>query len=244
MYVRKVSDSQTARVLWILAALAKVPQATVKELSEASQIPVSSVYRLLDDLVTSGFVHKTSSRHYGAGPVAVQLAERYRDTTMMTGTITPYLRQLSQDTGELAAFMVAHGAEAVCVESVEAARALRCSYTEGASQPLTFGASATALLAQLPPASRAEIFDFHALTETDRERIDAACAAAQAAGYAQSAGELDEGIWGVSAPVLDGAGELQGVVTLMAPIQRSQQRRAHLIEQTRRTAMNLSGGIK
>ena len=61
MSVRKESDSQTARVLWILSALAKVPQASVRELSTETGIPVSSVYRLLDHLVFSGFVHKTSS---------------------------------------------------------------------------------------------------------------------------------------------------------------------------------------
>ena len=85
MYARKESDSQTARVLSILRALAKVPQATVKQLSTTTRIPVSSVYRLSEDLLVSGFVHKTTSRHYGAGPVAVQLAERCGDTTLVAG---------------------------------------------------------------------------------------------------------------------------------------------------------------
>jgi Transcriptional regulator len=238
------AETQTTRLLQILSSLAKSPQATAKELAESTQIPVSTVYRLLAPLVASGFAQKTSSRHFGAGPIAVQLSERYRDTTLTTGSVTPYLRQLAQDSGELAAFMVAHGSEAVCVEAVESRHTLRCSYTVGASQPLLLGATATALLSRMPMDSRSAVFDHHRIPAAQRERLEQECATALADGYATSIGELDVGIWGVSAPVMDGAGTLDGVVTLMAPVERSAHRRAELIGLVRRTADSLSGGTR
>ena len=244
MSVRKESDSQTARVLWILSALAKVPQASVRELSTETGIPVSSVYRLLDHLVFSGFVHKTSSGHYGAGAAAVQLAERYWDSSLASGTVAPYLRQLSQDSGELAAFIVAHGAESVCVETIESTQALRCSYSVGTSHPLTLGASGTMLMALMSREQRAEIFDFHDVDAPSRTRLEQACESAFRAGYAVSLSEAEEGVWCVSSPVTDLNGELQAVVSLMAPAQRSLERQAELIQQTCRTALSLSGGIK
>lgn len=244
MYKRKVSDSQNARVLRVLTALAKVPQASVRELSDATQIPLSSVYRILDDSMASGFIRKTSASHYGAGPVSVQLSERYRDTTAMHGTVTPYLRELSQQTGELTAFMVVHGVEAVCVESVESEQALRCSYTVGASQPLTYGATARTLLGQFTTEDRKDIFEYYSIGRDEQLELDRQCAIANAEGYAVSAGELDEGVWGVSAPVTNSQGELQGAVTLMAPVARAESRDAELIKLTRQTAMALSGGIK
>lgn len=238
------AETQTTRLLQILGSLAKVPQATVKELAESTRIPVSTVYRLLTPLVAAGFAQKTSARHFGAGPIAVQLSERYRDTTLTTGSVTPYLRQLAQDSGELAAFMVIHGTEAVCVEAVESRHTLRCSYTVGASQPLLHGATATALLSRMPSASRRAVFDHYAVPAGQRASLELACSKAMADGYAVSAGELDAGIWGVSAPVVDGTGTLGGVVTLMAPVERSAHRSTELIGLVRRTAGALSGGTR
>lgn len=242
--VDKDADTQASRALRILGALAKVPQASVKELSESTRIPVSTVYRMLGSLVSSGFAQKTSTRHYGAGPIAVQLSERYRDTTLTTGSVTPYLRQLAEDSGEFVAFMVAHGTEAVCVEAVESRHMLRCCYTVGASQPLLRGATATALLSRMPRDSRHRVFDHYRISDDQRSDIEQACAQALADRYAVSSGELDTGIWGVSAPVLDDAGALGGVVTLMAPAERSAYRTAQLIRLVRRTADSLSGGIR
>lgn len=238
------TETQSTRLLQVLSALAKVPQATVKELAESTQIPTSTIYRLLNPLVASGFAQKTSSRHFGAGPIAVQLSERYRDTTLTTGSVTPYLRQLAQDSSELAAFMVAHGTEAVCVEAAESRHTLRCSYTVGASQPLLHGATATALLSRMPASSRRAIFDHYAVPAHQREVLEQACSKALADGFAVSTGELDTGIWGVSAPVVTGAGNVDGVITLMAPIERSAHRRTELIGLVRRTADALSGGTR
>ncbi|WP_342592813.1 IclR family transcriptional regulator [Paeniglutamicibacter kerguelensis] len=238
------ADTPATRALRILGALAKVPQASAKELADSTQIPVSTVYRMLTSLVSSGFAQKTSTKHYGAGPIAVQLSERYRDTTLTTGSVTPYLRQLAQDSGEFVAFMVAHGTEAVCVEAVDSRHMLRCCYTVGASQPLLRGATATALLSRMPRDSRHRVFDHYRVSDETRTAIEQACTQAVADGYAVSYGELDAGIWGVSAPVVDGAGGLSGVVTLMAPAERSAYRSSQLIRLVRRTADFLSGGIQ
>ncbi|WP_348981385.1 IclR family transcriptional regulator [Brevibacterium sp. 'Marine'] len=237
------SDFRDSRVLRILSALAKVPQSTVRDIGETTGIPVSTVYRLVKLLVAFGFVQKTSTRHYGAGPIAVQLAARYRDSTLATGSITPYLRQLAQSSGELAAFMVAHSTEAVCVETVESNHTLRCSYSVGASQPLLRGATATVLLSRLDAQTRNEIYTFYDADVEVRTKCEQECSKTRSDGYAVSFGELDSGIWGVSAPVVDDGGNLRGAVTLMAPAERSVGRSRELINSVRRTAEAMSGGI-
>lgn len=244
MDISNGAEVQASRALGVLGALAKVPQATVKELSVATRIPVSTIYRLLVPLVASGFVHKTTTRHYGAGPIAVQLSERYRDATLTTGSVTPLLRQLAQDTGELAAFMVVHGTEAVCVDAVESQHTLRCSYTVGASQPLLRGATATALLSHLTAKRRAEIFDYYDVQSGERIERELACERSLSDGYAVSLGALDDGIWGVSVAVADGSGALRGAVTLMAPAHRSTHRSQQLIGFVRRVSEALSGGLR
>lgn len=228
------SDFRDSRVLRILSALAKVPQSTVCDIREVTGIPVSATYGLVKLLVASGFVQKTSTRHYGAGPIAVQLAERYRDTTLATGSITPYLRRLAQSTGELAGFMVAHSIEAVCVETAESNHTPRCSYTVGASQPLLEGATAAVLLPQLDPNTRREIYRFYRVDGDEESKCELDCARALTDGYAVSCGELDVGIWGVSAPVVDHGGSLRGAITLMVPAERSVGRNKELISGVRR----------
>lgn len=237
------SDDRASRVLQVLNALAKVPQSTVQDLSATTEIPVSTLYRLLRSLVDSGFMQKTSARHYGAGPIAVQLAERYRDSTLATGSVTPFLRQLAQSSGELAAFMVAHSTEAVCVEAAESNHTLRCSYSVGASQPLLHGATATVLLSHLDAKVRKDIYAFYGADGDVRDKCEQECVRARSDGFAVSFGELDSGIWGVSAPVVDDSGGLRGAVTLMAPVERSVGRNRELINRVRRTADAMSGGI-
>lgn len=238
------TDVQSSRVLQVLGALAKTPHASVKQLAESTKIPQSTLYRLLAPLVASGFARKTSNRHYCAGPVAVQLAERYHDAKPSNGVVIESLTRLAEASGELAAFMVARGTEAVCVEEVESTHTLRAAYSVGIAVPLLRGATAIALLSRMSEAEHESVFAHYKVGPEERAVIQAACAGAQAAGYAVSAGELDPGIWGVSAPVLDARGKLSGAITLMAPNERSCHREKELIDLVRDAADALSGGMR
>lgn len=238
------TDVQSSRVLLVLGALAKTPRASVKQLAESTKIPPSTLYRLLAPLVASGFARKTSSRHYCAGPVAVQLAERYHDGEPGNGEILDVLSMLADASGELAAFMVVRGTEAVCVEEVESSHTLRAAYSVGVAVPLLRGATAIALLSRMPVLQREEIFEHYGVGSAQRTQIEVACAEAKAAGYALSVGELDPGIWGISAPVLDGQQHLAGTITLMVPIERSNNREEELIKLVRCAAETLSEGMR
>jgi DNA-binding IclR family transcriptional regulator len=65
----------------------------------------------------------------------------------------------------------------------------------------------------------------------------------RAAGYAVSQSEIDDGIWGVSAPLIDSRDRLQGAISLMAPAFRAQQRTERLIRWTRDVALRLSARL-
>lgn len=47
-------------------------------------------------------------------------------------------------------------------------------------------------------------------------------------GYAVSQGEIDEGVWGISVPLLDSRQRLHGALSLMAPALRAQSRSERL----------------
>lgn len=234
-----------ARLMRFLQCLADRPTVTVEEISQQCGVPVSTGYRLIRMLVDSGFAQRVSPGRYSAGAVSVKLAQRYRDQALTTGAITGSLRRLSEQSGEFAAYMVPHDDEILCVDAAESPRyALRCCYTIGASQPLLRGATATAILSHMSSTRRTQIFSRHGLDRKQSQEIEDSCRTAERVGYAISAGVLDEGVWGVSAPVVDGREVLQGVVTLMAPVPRVTDRKQHYIRLVLETSQALSGGNK
>jgi DNA-binding IclR family transcriptional regulator len=231
----------TDRLLGVLMVFAEAERATASEVSEATGIPVSTVYRMLDRLSATGFVERVGAA-YRAGPVAVRFAEKYRNGALERTAIGPRLERLSHESGELAAFMVPVGTEALCVDAVEGARVLRCCYTRGAAQPLLRGATAEVLLAHLPESRRQEVYAAYRLPAERVRALEAAHPLVRERGVAVSESALDEGVWGASAPVLGDSGSLNGVVTVMAPAALTERRRPYYVRLVKEAARDLSGG--
>ncbi len=61
-------------------------------------------------------------------------------------------------------------------------------------------------------------------------------------GYAVSQGEIDEGVWGISVPLLDSRQRLHGALSLMAPALRAQSRSERLRQWTLDAAARLPRG--
>lgn len=205
------------------------------------RLPASTVYRHLQALLQSGFVLESQVMgRYSAGPEVIRLADNYRKEALAQGAVAQRLEQLSKETGELAAFLVQSGDEALCVESVESEHILSCSYAAGRSRPLLHGASARAILAYLPHEEAEAILAAHFLLREEEAAIRADLAAIRERGYATSSGALAPGIWGVSAPVLTEEGNLAGVITTMVPLERApEDARDEFIEHTCRAAAEL-----
>ncbi|MEE2037613.1 IclR family transcriptional regulator [Nocardiopsis sp. CT-R113] len=231
----------TDRLLSVLMVFAETEHATASEVSDATGIPVSTVYRMLDRLSATGFVQRVGTS-YGAGPVAVRFAEKYRNGALERTAIGPRLERLSHESGELAAFMVPVGTEALCVDAVEGARVLRCCYTRGAVRPLLRGATAEALLAHLPESRRQEVYAAYRLPAARVRALESEHPRVREQGVAVSESALDEGVWGASAPVLGGSGSLNGVVTVMAPAAVTERRRPYYVRLVKEAARDLSGG--
>jgi IclR family KDG regulon transcriptional repressor len=138
----------------------------------------------------------------------------------------PIMRVLTEQTGETSLLHIVHAGEALCIEKVESSQAVRVSYDVGSRGPLYAGGSGKSLLAFLQPneidAALAR-FDFRAYTEetpSDPFTLRQELLAAQRLGYAESSGEMDPGVSSVGVPVIDGAGTVQGSITVVCPSTR------------------------
>lgn len=226
------------RMLALLCCLANqgTPM-TVKSLAELTSQPVSTAYRHLRQLLAWGMVSEREGGTYAPGPQAVRLQQGFEQRNDLLQWARPVLTELTDITQESSALLMAVRDHALCVEMIDSPQPLRCCYHRGQVQPLLKGASARALLAFMSEEER----EMALMLRTDAERDEALAGLEEirAEGVAISLGEIDQGVWGASAPVFNGRGRLKAVISVMAPEARTRQRTAWLAEQTRNSAQRL-----
>lgn len=235
-----LADGNASRLVEILLAFASHRVLTAAQITNVTGIPASAVYRHLKALTQAGLVMHTEHRgQYSAGVASLRLAANFRQEAILKGRITQQLQALSNETQELAAYLVISGSEALCLEAVEGPQMLRCSYSPGRSQPLHRGASATVLLAHTTVEERTEVMAGMDLSPSASASLQHEIQLIQARGFALSYGAVDAGVWGVSFPVFDQDERLMGAVTSMAPAQRAVRSEKQLISTTRDAALAL-----
>jgi DNA-binding IclR family transcriptional regulator len=106
----------------------------------------------------------------------------------------PALEVLRDETGESTQLYVRRGDTRLCVASLESPHGLRTIVPVGASLPLAVGSAGRVL-------------------RGDPESVQR--------GWAQSVEERERGVASVSAPVLDGSGEVVAAVSVSGPIERT-----------------------
>ncbi|MFG6157671.1 IclR family transcriptional regulator [Halomonas sp. 1390] len=226
------------RMLALLCCLANqgTPM-TVKSLAELTSQPVSTAYRHLRQLLAWGMVSEREGGTYAPGPQAVRLQQGFEQRNDLLQWARPVLTELTDITQESSALLMAVRDHALCVEMIDSPQPLRCCYHRGQVQPLLRGASARALLAFMSDEEREMALTLR--TEAERDEALAGLETIRAEGVAVSLGEIDQGVWGASAPVFSARGRLKAVISVMAPESRTRQRTAWLAEQTRNSAQRL-----
>jgi DNA-binding IclR family transcriptional regulator len=218
------------RVLLVLATLAQCGgPVTAQELARLTGLPRSSLYRQLARLKHWGFVQEEEGS-YAPGPMGLQLAQGFDASSQLVNLARTDMQRLVAQSHESVGLIVAVNDRAICLDMLESPQALRCSFEKGRSVPLRKGATAKCLLAHLPAARRDAVLDAWEGEPADPQRPDrAALAAIRKAGYASSQNEVDEGVWGASAPLFGPGQRLAACMTLMAPVSRALPREAELI---------------
>jgi DNA-binding IclR family transcriptional regulator len=238
-------NSATAgdRVLQVLAVLAQQGRVlTAGELMAHTGLARSTLYRLLARLKRWGFVLE-SDGCYAPGPLSLQLALGFDLSSHLVRQARADMIQLARQSHESVGLIVAVNDAAICLDMVESEQALRCSFEKGRSVPLRAGASAKCLLAHLPESRRNAVLQAQYGDPVQRQAALAELLAIHQAGYAMTAGEVDAGVWGVSAPLFGAARRAVGALTLMAPVTRAQGQEIALTDMTMVAAARISRGL-
>ena len=192
------------------------------DLAKQTGLHITTVQRLLAVLVDNGFAVRYAAG-YTAGPAALSIAHAFLVSSPLTMIAQPIMQALSAESGLTSSLYVEVGDTRVLVARVEGSNPLRYDLPVGERLPLHLGAAGKAIL------SRWDEPRLHGLVEAlpDLRRADgsvqersdflAELADVRSRGTARSASERVLGVTAIAAPILDGAGAVQGALGLTGP---------------------------
>src|SRR5271169_43748 len=123
---------------------------TAKQVAGLSRLPVSTVHRFLQNLVTAGFLSCDGEGHYHLGIACFAIGQAAVGQLDIRRLSLPYLRELNQQTRETIHLTVRHGLSAVYVEKLDSPEPLRIHSRIGAAVPLYCTAVGKIMLAYMP----------------------------------------------------------------------------------------------
>ena len=245
------------RSLDILFALSETESSIpVGQLASIVDIPISTLYRMLQLLEQRGLVRRCGGGSFGLGPAMIELgrAARHQMAYDLTSVSVPVMKMLSQQTGETIILTVPSAFGAVCVEVVDSPKPIRLSFEKGRVLPYHAGASAVMLLAyqnkdviqhvldagEKNTYANGSIFnkdEFLQVLEESRQR-----------GYIITRGEVDPGAVGISAPIFADSNQVVAALTVAGPADRFGQDRIpglieNLIRSTQQIQDDLIGSV-
>lgn len=246
--VRAVDDV-LSRAVALLDVVAEVgPTSTAADLARASGIPVSTTYRLLVRLELQGLVeHDERTGTYRLGTRIVRWGAAARLNLRVREEALPAMKALRDELGETVQLALRDGTEGFFVESVESSHPFRQHTQVGQRLPLHAGATMRLLLAYAPEEiveealqpDRLQALAPGTVTTGDlRGRLRAV----REQQLAVSVSEIYADSVAVSAPVLDGTGELLAALTVSGPSSRMPAEHVHaeVVPALRRAARAVS----
>jgi len=198
---------------------------TIDEIADAVGVGSSTVHRHLVTLRNRGYV-VTEGGEYRLSLKFLTYGGTVRDRVPAGELIEQKVRQLSEETGERAQFVVEEHGERVYVFTHTGPNAVKTDATIGKRGPLHTTASGKAILANLAPECLDEVLGEEPFDRTtpntivDRESLDAELETIREQGYAFNEQESTDGLRAVGVPIDREDGTVLGAISLSGPANR------------------------
>lgn len=222
------SAGTVGKALGLLTLLGEYPHgATAAQIAEEAAYPFSTVYRLLNTLVSTEFAsYDPQEKRYRLGLRVYQLGQKVASTRGFEGAATPILQRLTEATGESSILGVLDGTNFLTVRKVDGPQ-FRTTTDPGDHGSLHTSAIGKALLAFTDTTTREHLLDTLELTPrtehslTDRDELRRQTERIQQQGWAGQQEENDVGMAAIAVPVLSPSRGLIAAVALAAPLFRT-----------------------
>jgi DNA-binding IclR family transcriptional regulator len=225
--------STSEKVLSILSLFSiERSEWSVEQAAEVIGQPVSTTYRHFAVLAKSGFIDSFRAGRYVLGPAAIQLDWLIRKTDPLLGAAQPAMKFLSGAVNRPAVVLLCrfYRDQVMCIDQASAGNpTFAPSYQRGRLMPLARGAASKIILATLSDRDKKSLqarngTEFAAAgLGTDWAELRASLAAIRDTGYSVTHGEIDKGVIGISAPILDADGAPLGSLSYVISDKKANQ---------------------
>lgn len=205
-------------------------------------IPRSSLFHLLTNLLSRNFLEQDpNTERYRLGAAVVELARKAHRPSL-GDRVTPFLRQLSVETGETCGFYARVAEQVEVVASAISTQALSYTMKVGMNAPLYAVSAGKIMLSELPAQELSQYLDGVTLapvtphTIRSRTRLKKEIQTVKTTGFAYSREEFTLGITAIATAVRSDS-KFYGAINLAVPTARfTADRDADFREALRRAA--------
>ncbi len=248
------SVQSVERAFAVLRCLAGGP-AGVSEIAERTQLPKSTVSRLLSTLAELGAVEQLASGGaYRIGNGFIDIAAGASPGRNLVALARPFLIELADDLGEATGLSILDGSSVFYLDQVDGSHAVQVRDWTGERIPLHVVSSGLVLLAAAKTPIRDTYLSgplerFTSRTMTDADALRARLSEIANDGVAWVYEEYSDGINSVAAPVRDGAGHVVAALHAHGPSYRfpsdelADSVAAKVSEAATRVSIRLSGNV-
>jgi DNA-binding IclR family transcriptional regulator len=247
--LRHASDTNAVqKVLRILRVMSTPLPLRLADIAAASGIHKATVLRLLDTMITEGFVVRDqATKRYLLGDEAVTLGIAMQGRDHIRDRARPSMLRLAALTGDTLLLSTRSGIDSVCIDREFGSYPIRASYLElGMRRPLGVGAGSLALLAWLPDDEVDTVIGLIEPTLKKRyPRINAALLKQEVAnsrqrGYSLLLDVVVDQMGGIGVPVFGSDGRPAAAISLAALTTRITSRLGTLVPALRKAGEELS----
>ena len=203
------------------------PTMTMSQISEQTELDVSSIQRLTHTLHTLGYLSKDPvTRQFELSVKSLDLAFHYTRSSRLMGRAMPVLQHLSKETEETINLTVIDGADIVFIARFLSRFLLNTDVTIGSRLPAYCMAPGRAILSRLPAEdveavlAASDIKSHTQNTVTDPDKLRELIKQAANQGYATAFEELYHGDASIAAPIIAANGKVAGAVSIAASTAR------------------------
>ncbi|MED1916353.1 IclR family transcriptional regulator [Bacillus thuringiensis] len=247
--MEKTANRSVLKTLEFLEYFIDNTELSLAELVELSQMPKSTVFRIIQTLEMRGFISKTANHQppkYQLGLKLLEFGNIVAQRLEIRKIALPYMLQLRDNVEEAVNLIIRDQDEGVYIEKVDTRGYVRVYTQVGRRAPLYAGACPRILLSFMPDEEitaflkRVEWKKIAPGTNTDEQLLWKWIHDARERGYTVSYGELEPDSAALAVPIRDFTGQVIAGLSLAGATSRfTEERLGYLIQETKAAAKSI-----
>lgn len=238
------------RALQVMDTLTERQQPmTAYDLAKSIGAPVSTIYRLVDELVEREMLSRFGETRIWLGPRLMRYGLTYRASIDIYAEARREMRRLAEETGETVQLCARDGGMMAVIAMIEGEGHFRVTSDVGTRVPLNWTASGRLLLGHLPEEERIAAFAEHAKTsatgmaETDPVRLARRSHEDFVNRLAIQTSPSDYAVACIAAPIRDEKGACAATISIVLSERQAEARGEELAAAVRGSALRVERAL-